>query len=346
MPVKVIVNKIEDVTADVIVNSLGIGDGLSTFGGICESIVTKANSKELEEKITTAKDIYTIGEFFVTNGYGLNCKHIINLVSPYYSDDKNLTIYKDCVAKVLVEAKRRGAKSIAIPKFGAGHNGYGAVSDKLDNIILEISKAFLAYFSLENEMTIYYVVAPNDVSSENNERLSDIAEQRIDIQKVVKKGSKVYSRIYFPASGVTYSEVDFEKNKKRKPILIATYNLEVSEYVHKFCDKTESSEVDLVKTRVNAYLGYRLADGKSSGSKQLSQMNCNSDIDSFYKIIFALRMSEKEATYFLNYFGKTFFIQGNNKRSDLVLELIRNGTYDLFEVNDEFKKNKVLPLLF
>ena len=90
----VVEGDISNFPADVIVNSVGIGKGIKTYGAICDAITNAAKSNELDKKIHHAKDIYVLGDFFVTSGYGLPTKYIINLISPYYEFDKDLNIYR------------------------------------------------------------------------------------------------------------------------------------------------------------------------------------------------------------------------------------------------------------
>ena len=92
---------IVDVQADIIVNSLGVGKGTVVYGGICKSIIQKAKSKELENMINNARDVYVLGDFFLSNNYGLNCKKILNLVTPYKEKDEDLSLLKDCIRRII-----------------------------------------------------------------------------------------------------------------------------------------------------------------------------------------------------------------------------------------------------
>ena len=104
MPFKISEEK--DITlckVDAIVNS--VGTETTVLGGICRSILLKANSSELHKIIEDANNVYYVGEFFVTKGYNLPAKQIIHLISPNFKNDKDYSVLKDCLRRILNECK-------------------------------------------------------------------------------------------------------------------------------------------------------------------------------------------------------------------------------------------------
>lgn len=340
-----IIDDIAAVEADVIVNSIGVGDGLKEYGGICSSILAKTNSNELKNKIDNAKDIYVLGEYFVTQSYGLPCKYIINLITPYYEDDPEMVIYADCIRRVLNECRRlAGVKTIAIPVVGVGANHYEKSSAL--NIISNISSVFMQTYQNKGEpkYLVTIVDAEEKVSEENRARIArqmPLDGERENIKKDVKKGSSKYLKTYRPqplkiVDGYKYFRYGSEEQSRRL-IIFAPGFKRVFDYARAYTDKRYSN-LNLKKQaddRLNAFLGYGYGDPKNVGSKFLSAMKSTSEIDSFYIIALALKMEIKEAEHFLHYFGKSFSAEGIDERSDIVKKLLEDHIYDFYEIKDK-----------
>ena len=106
---------------DVIINSLGVTT--TTYGGICGAILRATKSPELKQIIDKVNDVYSVGEYFVTEGYGL-ADNILHLITPNHDDDKDCRLYKECIRRVLNECKYRKWRKVGIPLIGAGANKY------------------------------------------------------------------------------------------------------------------------------------------------------------------------------------------------------------------------------
>ena len=132
---------------DVIVNSLGLKDGITTYGRVCNAIISAAhNPQELKNKINKAKDVYSLGEYFFSDNYGLPCKKILHLITPDYSGDPKLVILQDCLRRILYECYERGYKSIAIPALGTISNKYN--EDDVANLIKKMGESFADLFKV------------------------------------------------------------------------------------------------------------------------------------------------------------------------------------------------------
>ena len=332
---------------DVIVNSLGIGEGVVEYGGICKSILNAVNSTELKEKIDNAKDIYYLGDYFVTPSYGLPCKKILNIVTPYYENDPDLLIYKDCIRRILYECKLRDFHSIAIPLIGAGANGYKERKQDLYVIIRELSEAFSQIYDLK----VTIVASTDDISKANRERIEHYYAQRgtrerAEIKTDVVRDSNKYLGMY-DWDGTAYDMEYFSRGPvdyNDAPILNVEADESVMKYVEKFIEQRypapdSNSAAKFAHARVRGYLGYGNSEPKTAGSKLLSKMTWQYDINSFYKIIFALRMSMEEAQAFLSFYGRGFPSPSIDEKVDIIKSLINNRIYDLYEINDELISN-------
>ena len=346
--------------ADVIVNSVGIGKGVKTYGAICDAITNVAMSNELDKKIHQAKDIYVLGDFFVTSGYGLPTKYIINLISPYYEFDKDLNIYKDCIRRVLNECRRLEKKdkvhikTIAIPLVGTGANGYN--EQTILNLLVDIAIGFMnTYAKAEYDVKI---VKPFDEISENNRRrIERIMSKggRKDIAKDIKFGSYKYIEAYDPSSKNIYDYSFFayglngidgkdvlSSDLKNEPKTIQDY---VREYLRKksirykkdgtINNKKTEYISKLFYERVKAFLEYDKPDPKKAGAKTLGQLTPYSKTHNFLAIIFACKMSYVEAVSFLEYFGRFFPSECVYPGIDTIIGLIKEGTYDFYEIKEK-----------
>ena len=121
----------EDVTlfnGDAILNSLGYGPKriVDAPGGVFYSILNRVNDAE-----TLKKEVYEngaelpISSAFLTNSFGLQCKHIVHVISPFRDeDDEELDSLKETYLNALKLAYSSGIRSICLPLIGTGANGY------------------------------------------------------------------------------------------------------------------------------------------------------------------------------------------------------------------------------
>lgn len=337
------VGNIADFEVDAIVNSLGLGNGLKVYGGICKEIVKKANSKEYKNKIDNAKEVYVLGDIFVTSGYDLKCQHIINLVTPYYETDKKLDIYRDCIRRMLVEVDKRNIKSLAIPLIGCGANGYN------EEVVYEQIFLICCQFLQFHPDVKIYIVKYNDGSRDDEEfEIASLERRKNILIKEITNESKKYTGKNNWNFKKEYKINDFRylSDKNRESILLSSQNfkgvIDVKSYIEKYCSKRYGDISDyaikLAFDKAKAYLKYGSDNPKTDGSKYLYDMSINSSIESFYKIIFALKMDYEEAQNFLNFFGKSFAHKGVDVNNDLVIKLLDEQVYDLYEINDRFAK--------
>ena len=222
MKPEIIIGDITTIKATVIINSVGVGEGAKKYGGICSSVVQASHSLELENKIKKAKHVYSIGEYFITDGYDLPCDHIIHLITPFYEEDQDLAIYKDCIRRMLNECVVRRFKKIAIPLIGIGANKYN--HEDVKETIYQLADGFV------NSFTGYEVIiveATDEMSQKNNERLDremPANGRRRDIGKEPKHDSKKYKALHNLSTSKLYDYNYFKygTNKGERKDIIFT----------------------------------------------------------------------------------------------------------------------------
>ena len=160
--------KVGDITSfdgDVIINTIGVETGI--YGGVCAAVVKNAKSEELKDIIKSAQEAYTVGSFFVTEGYKLQAKHILHLLPPHKKFDRDDEQIKECIRTILNECQFRGWYKVAIPLIATGANLY----DKsiIDKLLIDMCTKYCEYYPKMN-IIIYY--GEEKTKSDNDKRLA------------------------------------------------------------------------------------------------------------------------------------------------------------------------------
>lgn len=343
MGVEPIIADIAKTKADVIVNSIGVGDGLKQYGGICRSIVSEMkDSSELEAKIKEAKDIYVLGDFFVTGGYGLQVNKIIHLVTPYYEKDKDMLILTDCIRRILYWCAVNHQKHIAIPLIGAGANGYDCL--EIEKMLCKIADCFMDVFK---ECRVEIVKPKPDKEKENRDRIKKEMPsdgKRLEIKNDVRNGSKRYkgAKKLFSKIQNSYQYFQYGTQEKRRPSIFSTdldNPKKIVEYANKYlekryCDDDGGYLEDLAEARMKAFLGFGRHKPIDSGGKYLAKMTDGAGLDKWFALILGLKMDYDEAVDFLRYFGRSFPSKVIFPGVDIVVDLIKTSTFDFYEIKE------------
>ena len=139
---------------DIIVNSLGAGERIELPGQLYRSILRSCDDpKALMEEVTRIGKNLDFGEVYLTDSYGLPCKKILHVVTPFRRFDPGHSKIAKTYEAILELALKSGLKSISVPPIGTGANGYD--SDK----VALIAQRICYRFSLEHpELDIYFNV--------------------------------------------------------------------------------------------------------------------------------------------------------------------------------------------
>ena len=90
---------------DVIINSLGSGNNITSYGSLCKNIVKKAGFN-LELDIKKHKKDATPGNMFVTSGYKLETPNIIHIFTPFYINDKQMYQLEYVYMRALINGEK------------------------------------------------------------------------------------------------------------------------------------------------------------------------------------------------------------------------------------------------
>lgn len=357
MDVKLSYESITNIKCDVIINSVGINTPV--YGAICNAIIKETNSIELKQIIDGINDAYTVGDFFITDSYGLPCKKILHLITPYFKFDPKLNIYQECLRRVLNECRSRGLYRVAIPILGVGANGYDA---KLAaQIISQITHSYCVFYK---EMDITISTYKADIKAteqfENFERLTLNNQEIIKNKNTLKKyktGSNLFEFNPYISYSKKYTEEYFDYDNyilgDSKVGEINPKNNCVEDYVDEYLKLREKYDKnysgDAARKRINIFLAYGKNSSKgymSAGSDTYLDIKTNSNPkkSDLLKLVFALRMGIDSANRFLNYYGYCFAKEAVNKEDDLVKKLIMDKQFGIVEIELAYKKNSLNSL--
>lgn len=336
---------------DAIINSVGVESTI--YGKVCQSILDAANSPKLQGFIDSVNDVYSVGEVFITDSYGLPVKKIVHLISPHAKKDPNCFLLKECIRRVFNECRARGLKKIGIPCIGTGANMYK--HDEVESIITDMG---MAYCNIFPGMEITLVTAKESTSLANRERLSKIKDaqgnERYHDDKTWQKflkGSHLLWNTAFP-KGTSSSNQNintkaywrFEKYPSDIKIPKVESLKTIEKYIDRFAELKRKKDSlfpgkDAVRRRIDVYFGYD-KNGKAScvnaGSGAYSKfLDGTPNKKGLMRIALALRMTKLEAKNFLNQFGFSFAVPGFNKFDDNMEKLLRGRKYGIVEIEEE-----------
>ena len=353
MAFRIITGDITKYNGDVIINSVGVTSTI--YDGICGSIVKASESDELKKIIDGVNDVYSVGEYFITQGYKLPVSNIFHLITPNYDDDPYYKQFKECIRRILNECKYRHWRKIGFPSIGTGANKYDKVESR--KIIKEMCES---YCEIYTGMDITLVLPEGSISFDNDARIareSYSGREYHDPETMAKfkKGSKLFGATFEEHTSGAYSKKYFAYDNFSKGRDDITFKLTgiktIGQYVDAYVEEkwerdSLSPSTTKIKQKINLYFAYG-KKGKDdyihAGSDAYGEIKNKSTADKkqLFKIILALRMTYTEATTFLVHFGYGFAAPGVSEIDDAVRYLISQRQYGIVEVELEFKKRKL-----
>jgi len=337
MPLQIVRNDITKMEVDAIVNAANTS--LLGGGGV-DGCIHHAAGPELLAECKTLGGCET-GSAKITKGYHLPCKYIIHAVGPRYRDGKHGEKEKliSCYKVSLELAKERKCETVAFPLISSGIYGYP--KDQALRIAIDTISAFL----LENDMTVYIVIFDKKAYQISEKLFTDIAE-------------------YIDDNYVDEHTDDYSERLRRMNAFHANENV----YETFACDEADD-EIDMLTAAapmaVAAEKAMSLDDALSQIDESFSEMllrkidesgmtdaecykKANIDrklfskirSDKLYKpskptaIAFALAL-ELPLEETKDMLMKAGFALSHSNKFDIIIEyFIRNGNYNVFEINE------------
>lgn len=168
MPLKIVRNDITKTKCDAIVNAANTS--LLGGGGVDGAIHKGAGKKLLLECMKLGG--CRVGQAKITGGYNLPCKYVIHTVGPKWKGGNNgeRELLISCYKNSLALAKEYNCSSVAFPLISSGVYGYPV------NEAFKIAVNTVADFLMNNDMLVYIVIFRKEALTAGNKLFSDIAE--------------------------------------------------------------------------------------------------------------------------------------------------------------------------
>lgn len=341
MPVQIIRNDITKVECDAIVNA---ANSTLLGGGGVDGAIHRAAGPQLLEECRTLGGCET-GQAKITGGYNLPAKYVIHTVGPIWCGGKNneKKLLESCYINSLNLAREHGCETVAFPLISAG--AYGYPKDEALRVAIDTITAFL----MKNEMTVYLVVFDKSVFGLSEKLFADI-KTFID-DNYVSEHTDFNRRREYEAQMLP--QASFAENKNQRLFGKKAKKIK-DEQEFTVCDNAALSAMSLsledeLKTIDESFsqMLIRKIDEKGMTDAQCYK-KANIDRKLFSKIRSDVNYKPKKTTALAfaialelsldetkNMLMKAGYALSHSSKFDIIVEyFIRNGNYNIFEINE------------
>lgn len=341
MPLEIVRNDITKMEVDAIVNAAN--SSLLGGGGV-DGCIHRAAGAELLEECRTLGGCET-GSAKITGGYGLPCRYVIHAVGPVWRDGRHgeRDLLASCYRASLELAREHGCESVAFPLISSG--AYGYPKDRALRVAVDTISEFL----FRNDMTVYIVIFDRKAYQISAKLFRDVKEY-VDDHYVEERADRndARRRRLFP---------EWEAERMRSVEVLEDLD-EVHECVPRgpvqkrgpMGPAAPLEDLDEVVSRIDESFSRMLL--RKIDERGMTDVECykkaNIDRKLFSKIrsdadyrpskptalafAIALELPLDEAKDMLM---KAGFAISRSSKFDVIIEyFIRNGNYNVFEINE------------
>ena len=322
MPLLIIRQDITKMEVDAVVNAAN--ESLLGGGGVDGAIHRAAGAGLLKECATLGG--CKTGYAKITGGYDLPAKYVIHTVGPVYKDGKSgeRELLCSCYRTSLELAKENGCESVAFPLISSGIYGYP--KDQALKVAIDVVSDFL----LENEMTVYIVVFDKTAFSISGKLFSDITEyiddnyvdERIILRRKRAQMDSAAPMLYCMESRAECDKPMASSRCDKVDGLIIELDESFSEMLLRKIDECGMTDVQCYKkANVDRKLFSKI---RSDASYRPSKPTAIA-----FAIALELPLAEAE-----DLLRKAGFALSHSNKFDIIIEyFIKNGIYNIFEIN-------------
>lgn len=321
MPFAIVRNDITRMEVDAIVNAANTA--LQMGGGVCGAIFRAAGVEELQKECNAIGRCET-GQAVITKGYKLPAKYIIHTPGPvwrggHYGEEQLL---RSCYLNSLKLAKEHNCNSIAFPLISSGIFGYP--KDRA----LKVATTAISDFLKENEMQVYLVVFDKAAFSISEKLLGQIQsfidEHYIDRHRPPRRELLEVETVALKEAMYVPKQIEYKiAGPAGLEDLIGRLDESFSETLFRLIDAKGKTDVEVYK---RANLDRRLF------SKIRSNKSYMPSKKTAVALAIALELNLAETKDLLSRAGYTL---SRSQKFDVIIEyFIRNGNYDIFEINE------------
>ncbi len=328
MPFQIIRQDITKIECDAIVNAAN--ETLLGGGGVDGAIHAAAGEGLLNECKTLGG--CRTGEAKITGAYKLPCRFVIHTVGPVWhgGDYGEKTKLESCYRNSLELAKRVGCESVAFPLLSAG--AYGYPKDAALRVAIDQISSFL----LENDMLVYLVVFDTTVFKLSSKLFNNVQEyidnNYVD-ENLIRRGQS--RRIY----DGEFSEPYFQGNcapapQMCAPRVSAPYSAKKLSFEFKLDESFSQMLLRKIdeKGMTDAECYKKANIDRKLFSKIRNDVNYKPKKTTAIAFAIALELNLAEAEDMLR---KAGFALSHSNKFDVIIEyFIKNGNYNIFEINE------------
>ena len=328
MPLQIVRNDITKMHVDAIVNAAN--SSLLGGGGV-DGCIHRAAGPELLEECRTLGGCKT-GSAKITKAYGLPCKYVIHAVGPRWQggDCGERELLISCYRTALSLARENSCETVAFPLIASGVYGYPK-EEALRTAVDTISE-----FLFQNDMTVYLVIFDKKAYQISGKLFADIAEY-IDDHYVESHAETRYNRMLWPdelETGVFSSQPGSERIYPAYSAPAPGMPLSLHDALRQMDESF--SEMLLRKIDESGMTDAECYKKANIDRKLFSKIRS----DRLYKpskptaiaFAIALELPLEEAKDMLKKAGFAF---SHSNKFDIIIEyFIRNGNYNIFEINE------------
>lgn len=319
MPLQIIRNDITKIECDAIVNA---ANSTLLGGGGVDGAIHRAAGKGLLLECMKLGGCKT-GQAKITKGYKLPCKYVIHTVGPKWKDGNSgeRELLESCYRESLKLAFDNKCEIVAFPLISSGVYGYPK-EEALQVAINEIGK-----FLLGHDMLVYIVVFDKDCFRVSKKLIADITEYIDEYYVETHYVGRSTTLLTYPLGEESAALPDMEV-----PTAAAAFSLDdavnmldesFSQMLLRKIDEKGLSDAEVYK---KANVDRRLF------SKIRSDVNYKTSKPTAIAFAIALELSLDETKDFLM---KAGFALSHSNKFDVIIEyFIKNGNYNIFEINE------------
>lgn len=330
MPFQIIRQDITKIECDAIVNAAN--ETLLGGGGVDGAIHAAAGAGLLNECRTLGG--CKTGEAKITGGYNLPCKFVIHTVGPVWHGGifGEKSKLESCYSKSLELAKANGCESVAFPLISAG--AYGYPKDKALRVAIDTISSFL----MENDMLVYLVVFDSTVFKLSSKLFNGVKEY-ID-NNYVDENLNVRNRSRRIETYENYACEAYEaKPMMQAPMMAAPMpSMPYAQGMPSFDFELDESFSQMLLRKIDEKgmtdaECYKKANiDRKLFSKIRNDVNYKPKKSTAIAFAIALELSLYETEDMLR---KAGFALSHSNKFDVIIEyFIKNGNYNIFEINE------------
>ena len=319
MPLQIIRNDITKIECDAIVNA---ANSTLLGGGGVDGAIHRAAGKGLLLECMRLGSCKT-GQAKITKGYNLPCKYVIHTVGPKWKGGNSgeRDLLESCYRESLKLAFDNKCEIVAFPLISSGVYGYPK-EEALQVAVNEIGK-----FLLGHDMLVYIVVFDKDCFQVSKELIADITEYIDEYYVETHYVGRSTTLLTYPLAEESAVLPDLGMPKAAAAFslddAVNALDESFSQMLLRKIDEKGLSDAEVYK---KANVDRRLF------SKIRSDVNYKTSKPTAIAFAIALQLNLDETKDFLM---KAGFALSHSNKFDVIIEyFIKNGNYNIFEINE------------